>query len=118
MSKGWRVYFSKRMIVAFFMGFSSGLPLILMGSTLQAWMTEAGVDLGVIGLFSLGQLPFTYKFVWAPAMDRYVPPFLGRRRGWLLTTQFLIAGALIAIATTDPAASTWTMALLTLLLAF
>ena len=69
-----------RMLVIFFLGVSSGIPLLITGSTLQAWMTDKKVDLAVIGMFSLVGLPYTVKFLWAPALDRYVPPFLGRRR--------------------------------------
>jgi len=71
------------MLVVALMGFVSGLPLLLTGSVLQAWMKEAGVDLATIGLFALAGLPYTLKFVWAPLFDRYVPLALGRRRGWL-----------------------------------
>ena len=75
------VLFSSRMLIALAMGFASGLPLLLTLSVLQAWMTEEGVDLGTIGLFALVQLPYTLKFLWAPVMDRFSLPFLGRRRG-------------------------------------
>src|SRR5438552_16547939 len=85
-----KVILSGRMLILFLMGFSSGIPLLLIGSTLRAWMTEERVDLTVIGIFSLVGLPYTLKFLWAPPMDRYVPPFLGRRRGWLLITQIAL----------------------------
>jgi len=78
------------------LGFSSGLPLFLTSRTLQAWMTEAHVDLSLIGWLSLIGLPYTLKFLWSPLLDRYSPPVFGRRRGWLLLTQ---AGLLLAIAT-------------------
>mgnify|MGYP006145000047 CR=1 FL=1 len=83
------------MAVILFLGFSSGLPLFLTSQTLQAWMTVEGVDLTTIGLFSLVSLPYSLKFLWAPVFDRYVPPFLGRRRGWLVVTQvgLLLSGA-------------------------
>lgn len=84
------------MVALLLLGFSSGLPLMLVGRTLQAWMKEAQVDLSVIGWFSLIGLPYTLKFLWSPLLDRFVPPFLGRRRGWLLMTQI---GLLLAIAT-------------------
>lgn len=77
------------------MGFSSGLPLALTGSTLQAWLFSEGVDLGTIGFISLVALPYSFKILWAPLVDYYVIPFLGRRRGWILTTQL---GLAIAIA--------------------
>ena len=75
------------------LGFSSGLPLGLTAGTLQAWLTVDGVDLRTIGIFSLVGLPYTLKFLWSPVMDRYAPPWLGRRRGWILLCQLaLIAG--------------------------
>ena len=76
------------------MGFSCGLPLLLTISVLQAWMKEEGVDLTVIGLMALVGLPYTVKFLWAPLLDRYTLPFLGRRRGWLLIAQVALALAI------------------------
>ena len=73
--------FSRRMLVALVMGFACGLPLLLTITVLQAWMKEAGVDLTVIGMMSLVGLPYTVKFLWAPLLDRFTFPFLGRRRG-------------------------------------
>ena len=72
---------NRRIGVIMLLGFASGLPLALTGGTLQAWMTVEGVDLKTIGIFTLVGLPYTWKFLWAPFMDRYVPPLLGRRRG-------------------------------------
>jgi len=103
--------FSPRMLVALVMGFSCGLPLLLTITVLQAWMTEAGVDLTVIGLMSLVGLPYTVKFLWAPLLDRYTPPFLGRRRGWLLAAQLLLMAAIVGLGLTDPAADPWLVAL-------
>src|SRR6516162_883851 len=90
------VYLKPRVLIVLFLGFSSGLPLALSGSTLLVWMREAGVDLGIIGLFALVGTPYTLKFLWAPLTDAlHVPLFtrrFGRRRGWLLFSQlFLIA---------------------------
>jgi len=85
-----------------FLGFSSGLPFYLTSKTLQAWMTTAKVDLATIGFFSLVTLPYSLKFVWAPVMDRFVPPFLGRRRGWVLITQVLLLVVIAAMALHDP----------------
>jgi PAT family beta-lactamase induction signal transducer AmpG len=76
------------------LGFASGLPLALTGGTLQAWLTEAGLDLTTIGLFAYVGLPYTLKFLWAPVMDRIVPPWLGHRRGWMIVTQTGLALAL------------------------
>ena len=75
--------FSGRMLVALLMGFASGLPLLLTGSVLQAWLKDGGIDIRAIGLFALVGLPYTLKFLWSPLFDRYAPPLLGRRRGWL-----------------------------------
>ena len=94
--------FSPKMLVALLMGFSCGLPLLLTISVLQAWMKEAGIDLTVIGLMALVGLPYTLKFLWAPFLDRYTLPFLGRRRGWLLIAQLLLVLSIISLAMTDP----------------
>ena len=89
--------FSPRMLVAFLMGFACGVPLLLTGSVLQAWMTEEGVDLTVIGLYSLVGLPYTLKFLWAPVFDRFTLPLFGRRRGWMLVTQVCLIVGLIGL---------------------
>lgn len=89
-----RVVASRNISVLLFLGFSSGLPLVLTSGTLQAWMAVAGVDLRAIGIFSLAGLPYTLKFLWSPMMDRYVPPLLGRRRGWIVLTQ---AGIILGV---------------------
>lgn len=89
------------MLVALLMGFSSGLPLLLTGSVLQAWLKDGGVDLKRIGFFALIGLPYTLKFLWAPLFDRYVLP-LGRRRGWLLLMQLAVAAALLVLAAAQP----------------
>jgi MFS transporter, PAT family, beta-lactamase induction signal transducer AmpG len=97
-----RIFGQPKMAVLLFLGFSSGLPLYLTSKTLQAWMTTAKVDLTTIGLFSLVALPYSFKFVWAPVMDRFIPPFLGRRRGWVLITQILLLLAIAAMSLHDP----------------
>ena len=84
------------------LGFASGLPLVLTDSTLKLWIQDAGVSIQAIGFFSLVQLPYNLKFLWSPLLDRYVPPFLGRRRGWLILTQLLLVVALGALAFGDP----------------
>lgn len=94
--------FSGRMLVALLMGFASGLPLLLTGSVLQAWLTRSGIDLATIGLFALVGLPYTLKFLWSPLFDRYAPPLLGRRRGWLLAMQLAVAAALFALSLARP----------------
>src|SRR5258705_1792629 len=111
------VFRSPRLAVILALGFSSGLPLALTGATLQAWMTVEGVDLSTIGIFTLVGLPYVWKFLWAPAMDRFVPPFLGRRRGWLLVTQLALAAGIAGIAFLSPRADLVAIAWLALFLA-
>ncbi|HHH39967.1 MAG TPA: MFS transporter [Sedimenticola sp.] len=113
-----RTMFSGRMAVAAMMGFASGLPLLLTGSVLQAWMKEEGVDLSLIGLFALVGLPYTLKFLWAPLMDRYTPLFLGRRRGWLLLAQLALVLALLTLSLMQPGKSPLGVALAALLVTF
>lgn len=110
--------FSGRMLVALLMGFASGLPLLLTGSVLQAWMREEGVDLGTIGLFALVGLPYTLKFLWAPILDRFTPPCLGRRRGWLIGSQIAVMLAITGLGLTRPAANPLEVAIAALLLSF
>ena len=115
------VYLQPRVLVVMFLGFSSGLPLALSGSTLQIWMRELGVDLGTIGLFALVGTPYTLKFLWAPLVDAlHVPLFtraFGRRRGWLVFAQMLLIGAIVLLALADPARSPFLVALAALLVA-
>ncbi|NTU59504.1 MAG: AmpG family muropeptide MFS transporter [Deltaproteobacteria bacterium] len=106
------------MLWVLLLGFSSGIPLALTGTTLQAWMQAEHVDLKVIGVFSLVGLPYTVKYLWAPLMDRFVPPFLGRRRGWMLVTQAGLALAIAAMAFADPRGATGAVAALALVVAF
>ena len=106
------------MLVALLMGFSCGLPLLLTVTVLQAWMTEAGVDLALIGLMALVGLPYTLKFVWAPLLDRYALPFLGRRRGWMLVAQILLALAIAGLGLAEPQHHPWQVALAALLVTF
>src|ERR1700678_37912 len=77
----------KRMAAILFLSFASGLPFNLTSFTLQAWLASAGLSIKTIGWFSLAALPYNLKFLWAPLLDRYLPPFLGRRRGWILIFQ-------------------------------
>ncbi len=100
------------------MGFSSGLPLLLTGSVLQAWMTDEGVDLGTIGLFALVGLPYTLKFLWAPLADRFCLPFFGRRRGWLILIQLLLMLSIAGLGWTQPAQNPWIVALAAWLVTF
>ena len=101
------VYLKPRVLIVMFLGFSSGLPLALSGTTLLVWMRESGVDLGTIGLFALVGTPYTVKFLWAPLTDALDVPFLsrwlGRRRGWLVFTQLLLIAAIVFLGSCDPA---------------
>lgn len=90
------------MLVSFVMGFSSGLPLLLTMSVLQAWMKDENVDLTYIGLINLVQIPYTWKFIWAPLMDRFNVPLLGRRRGWLLVSQAALMLSIIGLGFSSP----------------
>ncbi|WP_022948278.1 AmpG family muropeptide MFS transporter [Methylohalobius crimeensis] len=112
-----RSIINRRMTVAFAMGFYSGLPLLLTGSVLQAWMRGAGVDLTTIGLFALVGLPYTGKFLWAPLFDRFVPPG-GRRRGWLLWIQLMLALAIVGLGFTHPEKNPFGVALVALIVTF
>src|SRR5690606_23772740 len=112
------IFRSRRVAVVCLLGFSSGLPLALTGGTLQAWMTVSGVDLATIGIFTLVGMPYTWKFLWAPLMDRYVPPFLGRRRGWIAAMQMLLGACIAVMGALDPATMPWALAALALMVAF
>jgi PAT family beta-lactamase induction signal transducer AmpG len=115
------IYLQPRVLIVLFLGFASGLPLALSGSTLQIWMRELGVDLGTIGLFALVGTPYTLKFLWAPLVDAlHVPLFtraFGRRRGWLVFAQLLLIAAIVLLALADPARSPFFVALAALLVA-
>lgn len=113
-----RLIFTPRMLVSFLMGFSCGVPLLLTLSVLQAWMKEEGVDLSVIGLFTLVGLPYTLKFFWSPVLDRFTLPFLGRRRGWLLVFQVLLVAAIAGLGLTSPRDNPWLVAFAALLVTF
>jgi len=112
------VFRSPRLFWVLLLGFSSGIPLALTGTTLQAWMATDKIDLTVIGVFSLVGLPYTVKYLWAPVMDRFIPPFLGRRRGWMLVTQLGLVFAISAMAFSNPAGATTLFAVLAFLVAF
>jgi PAT family beta-lactamase induction signal transducer AmpG len=116
-----------RLLVVGLLGFASGLPLALSGQALQAWLTVEGLDLAAIGFLSLVGLPYTFKFLWAPLMDRFDLPWpgrsgpgqkSGRRRGWLVLTQLALAGVLVLLAGTSPKTSLGAFAALAVLLAF
>ncbi len=109
---------NRRVATIAFLGFASGLPLALAGGTLQAWMAVEGVDLKVIGIFSLVGLPYALKFLWAPLLDRYALPFLGRRRGWIFFIQIALMGLIISLGLMSPKETPWLVALFALLLTF
>ncbi len=112
------IYRSPRIGIMVILGFASGLPLALTGGTLQVWMTKVGVDLRTIGVFSLLGLPYTLKFLWSPFMDRFVPPWLGRRRGWMLPIQFALFGGIVAMGFGSPERAIFAIAALAFLVAF
>lgn len=119
---GWRAFLNKRMLICVFLGFTSGLPLFTLIYLVQAWLRTEGVNLKEIGLFALIQFPYTWKFIWAPLMDRYVPRLPGwhpgRRRGWMIVTQLLVGVAIGTLGFVSPKQEIWTVAALTALVAF
>jgi len=92
------VFQSRKMAAILLLGFASGLPFALTDDAFRAWMTKVGLDLSTIGWFSLVSLPYSLKFIWSPLLDRFVPPFLGRRRGWMVLAQVGLIAAIVAIA--------------------
>ncbi len=109
--------FNKRILICIFTGFSSGLPLYILIALLPAWLRSEGVDLKAIGLFALIQLPFTWKFLWAPLFDRYTPPF-GRRRGWLFISQMALLSSIPVFGALHPGLDLWAIAYLAGVVAF
>jgi PAT family beta-lactamase induction signal transducer AmpG len=107
-----------RLAAVTLLGFASGLPLALTGQAMQAWLTVDGIDIATIGFLSLVGLPYTFKFLWAPLMDRFELPGLGRRRGWLVLTQLGLALTLFLLSSTSPSASIRAFALLAVAVAF
>jgi PAT family beta-lactamase induction signal transducer AmpG len=99
----WQALKEPRMLAILLLGASSGLPLNVTLSTLQAWLATAGVKIETIGIFGLTGIPYTIKFLWAPLLDRYIPPFLGRRRGWIVIFQIALAVAIGIMSLSDPA---------------
>ena len=113
-----RIFQQPKSAILLILGFASGLPLALTSGTLQAWMTVEDIDLKTIGFFSLVGQAYVFKFLWSPMMDRYTPPFLGRRRGWLLMTQAMLLLAIAAMGFLEPASQLRWMAALAVVIAF
>ena len=109
---------SPRIWTVLLLGFSSGLPAVLTGSTLSAWFTESGISLMAIGALTLVGQPYVYKFLWAPFMDRFIPPFLGRRRGWMLIWQLCLIATIAIMALLTPQKHAGLMGMIALLIAF
>lgn len=110
MLKNWlqsiKVYFDRRMLTMIGLGFSSGFPFLLVSGTLALWLTDSGISLEMIALFSLVKTPYSFKWVWSPIVDRIRVPFferLGRRRGWAVFSQLLLLAAILSMAMVDPA---------------
>ncbi len=104
--RNWKeILFNRRMLTCIFLGFTSGMPLYVLFQLVPAWLRSSGVDLSTIGLFALLSLPYTWKFLWSPLMDRYRPPFLGRRRGWALITQLGLLATIGLLGHFDPGES-------------
>lgn len=112
------VFRSPRVAAVLILGFSSGLPLALTGSTLQAWLTVSGIDVATIAWFSWAGLPYALKFLWSPLMDRFVPPLMGRRRGWMFLTQMALVLGIGAMAFASPQDSIWIIGSAALFVAF
>jgi len=108
----------KRMAAILFLSFASGLPLNLTGSTLQAWLAFDKVDIKTIGLFSLVGFPYILKFLWAPLLDRYLPPLMGRRRGWILIYQICLAIGIAVMGLSSPSREPYELAVIALIVAF
>ena len=109
------VYLQRRVLIVLLLGFSSGLPIILIGSTLQAWMKQSGIDIKTIGLFAAVAVPYNFKFLWAPLVDALDLPvlskLLGRRRSWLLLSQAWLMAAIVFLGLCDPAISAFAVAI-------
>jgi PAT family beta-lactamase induction signal transducer AmpG len=117
-ASAWQAVFNKRMLICIFTGFASGMPLYVLFQLVPAWLRDGGVSLAEIGLFALVGIPYTWKFLWAPLMDRWVPPFLGRRRGWMVVFQLALLVSIGVLGMFEPAKSTWLIAWLAVAISF
>jgi PAT family beta-lactamase induction signal transducer AmpG len=113
-----KVFESRKMAALLLLGFASGLPLLLIGNTLKAWMTLEKVDLGAIGWFNLASLPYSFKFLWSPFLDRFTLPFLGRRRGWLIVMQVALIVAIALMGFQQPKQGLQLLAINAIVIAF
>lgn len=110
--------FNRRIAVMAMLGFASGLPVALTDTVMQAWLSKSNVSLETIGLFSLVGLPYVLKMFWAPLLDRYALPWLGRRRGWMLVLQIILVGLIASMGFVSPDKALWVLAAAALLLSF
>lgn len=110
--------FNRRMLICIFTGFSSGLPLFVLYQLVPGWLRSEGVSLAEIGLFTLIGIPYVWKFIWSPALDRFSLPFLGRRRGWMFLTQLTLLISIALFGFLDPVMSIWSVAYLAAAVAF
>ena len=109
---------NRRMLICVFTGFTSGLPLYILFQLVPAWLRVEGVGLKEIGFFALVQIPYAWKFLWSPVIDRFTLPFLGHRRGWMLVTQLVLLGSIATLGFLKPGISIWTIAYLSAAIAF
>lgn len=118
LDKKWKAILDPRLLICVFLGFSSGLPLFILLTLLQAWLAKSGLSIKSLGLFALVMFPYTWKFLWAPLMDRYSFPLLGRRRGWMALTQILLFLCIGFLGWLDPVTELALVVVLTTLIAF
>lgn len=118
LSGKWKAALDPRLLICVFLGFSSGLPLFILLTLLQAWLTKSGLDVQSLGLFALVMFPYTWKFLWSPLMDRFSFRWLGRRRGWMALTQVGLFVSIGVLGMLDPKTQLWAVGLLTVLIAF
>lgn len=114
----WQALSDKRMAAVLFMSFASGLPFNLTGFSTQAWLASEGLDIKTIGIFTLVSVPYFFKFLWAPLLDRYLPPVLGRRRGWILIYQVCLTVAIAVMGFCSPTKELYVLGALAVLVAF
>jgi len=121
LKKSLLIFFEKKSLIIFFLGFSSGLPILLIFSTLSVWLTKAGIERSTVTLFSWAGFAYAFKYLWAPIIDNFDVPFfgkLGHRRGWLIFSQLLIITLIFIVSFSDPNKNIVHMAVAISLLAF